>query len=362
MDLLAGALVVAAASFLGGVTGFGYSLVATPLLLLLGFDLPFVVTANLAVACVTRISVAYRFRSDAKPRRAAGLIAGSVPGLWLGAVVLTTVDVSTIKLGAGLVVMAAAVLLWRAVDGAASPGVARRAGRGRVRRRLPGRGDLAQRRGSRALARARQGSAAQRYRGSRPLLHRVERDRLGRPARRGRARDRCPVSGFFLWLPGSLAGNWAGTVIGPRNARRRLPAAHARDRVRGRRGDGADAAWPGASAAAWAGRLGCLVARLAANGSPQALQRPCGRLGAARCQRPLRAAGQRSVRTFWLFMSRVLWNVFDCSRDRLDRPSALREAGRGPVHSPILSDARRRLRRDVRVTPPEVGVGFRRRS
>jgi uncharacterized membrane protein YfcA len=36
MDLLAGALVVAAASFLGGVTGFGYSLVATPLLLLLG--------------------------------------------------------------------------------------------------------------------------------------------------------------------------------------------------------------------------------------------------------------------------------------------------------------------------------------
>jgi uncharacterized membrane protein YfcA len=77
--------------------------------------LPFVVTANLALACITRISVAYRFRSDARPGRAAGLIAGSVPGLWLGAVVLTTVDVSTIKLGAGLVVMAAAVLLWRAV-------------------------------------------------------------------------------------------------------------------------------------------------------------------------------------------------------------------------------------------------------
>src|ERR687896_318752 len=138
MALLAGALVVAAASFLGGVTGFGYSLVATPLLLILGFDLPFVVTANLAVACVTRISVAYRFRSDARPSRAAGLIAGSVPGLWLGAVVLTTVDVPTIKLGAGLVVMAAAVLLWRAVN-AAPP----------------------------------------------------------------------------LWLPGSLLGNWAGTLLGP---------------------------------------------------------------------------------------------------------------------------------------------------
>ena len=97
MDLLAGGVVVLAASFLGGVTGFGYSLVATPLLLVLGFPLPFVVTANLALACVTRISVAYRFRSDARPGRAAGLIAGSVPGLWLGAVVLTTVDVSTIR-------------------------------------------------------------------------------------------------------------------------------------------------------------------------------------------------------------------------------------------------------------------------
>src|SRR5687767_13621690 len=107
MDLLAGALVVAAASFLGGVTGFGYSLVATPLLLLLGFALPFVVTVNLAIACITRISVAYRFRSDARPRRAAGLVVGSIPGLWLGAVVLTTVDDSTIKLAAGLVVMAA---------------------------------------------------------------------------------------------------------------------------------------------------------------------------------------------------------------------------------------------------------------
>ena len=72
MSLIAGGLVVFAASFLGGVTGFGYSLVATPLLLLLGYSLPFVVTVNLALACITRISVAYRFREDANPRRAAG--------------------------------------------------------------------------------------------------------------------------------------------------------------------------------------------------------------------------------------------------------------------------------------------------
>ena len=38
MDLVLGGLSVMAASFLGGVTGFGYSLVATPLLLLTGYD------------------------------------------------------------------------------------------------------------------------------------------------------------------------------------------------------------------------------------------------------------------------------------------------------------------------------------
>ena len=73
MTLLAGGVTVLAASFLGGVTGFGYSLVAAPLLLLLGFPLPFVVTVNLALACVTRMSVAYRFRADLNVGRATGL-------------------------------------------------------------------------------------------------------------------------------------------------------------------------------------------------------------------------------------------------------------------------------------------------
>jgi uncharacterized membrane protein YfcA len=225
MDLLAGALVVAAASFLGGVTGFGYSLVATPLLLLLGFDLPFVVTANLALACITRISVAYRFRSDAKPGRAAALIAGSVPGLWLGAVVLTTVDVSTIKLGAGLVVMAAAVLLWRALE-APPP------------RELPGA----------AVAAGFAGGflgAATSLNGVAPVLL-LARDKaaprsvladlalyftasnaigLAILLLAGGLETDALFPAFFLWLPGSLAGNWVGTVVGPslpENAFRKL--------------------------------------------------------------------------------------------------------------------------------------------
>jgi uncharacterized membrane protein YfcA len=215
MDLLAGALVVAAASFLGGVTGFGYSLVATPLLLLLGFPLPFVVTANLALACVTRISVAYRFRSDARPGRAAGLIAGSVPGLWLGAVVLTTVDVSTIKLGAGLVVMAAAVLLWRALNAPPPrelPGAAVAAGFGGgflgAATSLNGLAPVLLLARDQAEPRSVLADLA---------LYFVASNAIGLAILlvEGGLETDALYPAFLLWLPGSLLGNWAGTVIGP---------------------------------------------------------------------------------------------------------------------------------------------------
>jgi uncharacterized protein len=216
VDLVAGGLVVLAASFLGGVTGFGYSLVATPLLLILGFDLPFVVTANLALACVTRIPVAVRFRSDARPGRAAGLIAGSVPGLWLGAVVLTTVDDSTIKLCAGLIVMAAAVLLWRAVTEPPPrelPGAPIAAGFAGgflgAATSLNGLGPVL------LLARDK---AAPRSVLADLALYFVASNAIGLAVllAAGALDADAMFPAFLLWLPGSLAGNWAGTVVGPR--------------------------------------------------------------------------------------------------------------------------------------------------
>jgi uncharacterized membrane protein YfcA len=216
MELLAGGISVFAASFLGGVTGFGYSLVATPLLLLIGFDLPFVVTVNLALACVTRMSVAYRFRADANRHRAAGLIAGAVPGLWLGVVVLTTVDESTIKVGAGLVVMVASVLLYRALSAPAP-------------RPLPGAPFVA------GLAGGFLGTAAS-LNGVAPVLL-LARDKAAPRSvmadlalyfvastavgllillAEGALSEDALFPAFVLWLPGSLLGNWVGTVVGPR--------------------------------------------------------------------------------------------------------------------------------------------------
>jgi hypothetical protein len=67
--------------------------------------------------------------------------------------------------------------------------------------------------------------------------------------------------------------------------------------------------------------LGCSA--LAANGPQQALQSPCGRPCAARCERPLGAAGHRRVR-----MSLVVHGVDSCgtgsNEEMTDRPASER--------------------------------------
>lgn len=216
MELVAGGLVVLAASFLGGVTGFGYSLVATPLLLLLGWSLPFVVTANLALAFVTRISVAWRFREDANRKRAAGLIAGAVPGLWLGVLVLTTVEEETIKLAAGVVVMVAAVLLYRAISAPPPrpvPGAAVVAG-------LVGGflGTATSLNGVAPVLLLARDKAAPRSVMADLALYFVASTGIGLVILwiQGAIDEEALFPAFVAWLPGSLAGNWAGTAIGPR--------------------------------------------------------------------------------------------------------------------------------------------------
>lgn len=216
LSLVAGGVVVLAASFLGGVTGFGYSLVATPLLLLIGFPLRFVVTANLSLACITRISVAYRFRADANPRRAAGLIAGAVPGLWLGVLVLTSVDEATIKLAAGLIVIVASVLLYRSVTAPPPrpvPGASFAAG-------LAGGflGTATSLNGVAPVLLLARDKAAPRSVMADLALYFVASTAIGLAilAVEGAIDTEALWPAFALWLPGSLIGNWAGTAIGPR--------------------------------------------------------------------------------------------------------------------------------------------------
>jgi uncharacterized membrane protein YfcA len=217
MALVVGGIAVALASFLGGVTGFGYSLVATPLLLLDGYSLPFVVTANLALAFVTRLSVAYRFRHSAWPRRVAALVGGAVPGLWLGVLVLGAVDATTIKVAAGIVTMIAAALLARSVN--APP----------PRRTLPGAPVLAGFFGgflgastslngvAPVLLLARDKASPRSFLADLAMYF-VGANAIGLAilALEGTIRTDALSPAFLVWLPGSLLGNWLGATLGPR--------------------------------------------------------------------------------------------------------------------------------------------------
>ena len=109
--LVTGGVVIALVALVAGASGFGLGLLATPLLLLTGFSLPFGVTVNVLMSLATRIAVAYRFRRHISRRRALVLVTASVPGLYLGAETLTAVDESRIKLAVGVIVMAVAVAL-----------------------------------------------------------------------------------------------------------------------------------------------------------------------------------------------------------------------------------------------------------
>lgn len=214
--LVAGALTVALASFLGGATGFGYALVATPLLLLAGFSLPFVVTANLTLALLTRITMVYRFRADISHGRALALVAGSVPGLWLGAQVLAGVDPSRIKLGAGVVVMVMALVLARSLTAPPPrpvPGAPVAAG-------FAGGflGATTSLNGAMPVLLLARDKASPRSFIADLAVYFVISNTIGLTllALGGTISGRALFPAALLWLPGSLAANYVGASVGPR--------------------------------------------------------------------------------------------------------------------------------------------------
>jgi uncharacterized membrane protein YfcA len=216
VELILGGGSVFVAALLGGITGFGYALVATPLLLLLGFPLPFVVTANLALALVTRVPVAYRFRVHLWPRRVALLVGGSVPGLWLGTHVLAGIDEAQIKLAAGVVVMIAALLMLRSLGAPAPrpvPGAA--AGAGFAGGFL---GATTSLNGVAPVLLLARDQAAPRAFIADLAVYFVASNAIGLVllAATGAVSGPALFPACLLWLPGSMAGNWIGVTIGPR--------------------------------------------------------------------------------------------------------------------------------------------------
>ena len=106
-----GAVAVTLSTCLAGVVGFAYGLVALPLLLALGLDLPAVVVVNLSLAMLTRTATLVQVRRDVDPRRATTLVAASLPGLALGLLLVDRLDTRTLTIGASLVAVVGAVAL-----------------------------------------------------------------------------------------------------------------------------------------------------------------------------------------------------------------------------------------------------------
>ncbi|TDC51677.1 sulfite exporter TauE/SafE family protein [Actinomadura sp. KC345] len=112
MDLLlVGGLGIFAAASLGGATGFGFGLVAAPVLLAAGLPLSEVVAVNLSLALLTRLPAAWQLRRHLVWTRARRLIAGSVPGILTGYGVSGLVDTELLKITAGAVAILAALAL-----------------------------------------------------------------------------------------------------------------------------------------------------------------------------------------------------------------------------------------------------------
>jgi uncharacterized protein len=111
--LVLGALVVLSATFLAGVVGFAYGLVALPLLLLVGVPLGDVVVINLVIGLASRLSVVARRHADVNWGRARLLLLGCVPGVLLGVLTRDLLDTEVIQLSAGVVTLAAVYFIAR---------------------------------------------------------------------------------------------------------------------------------------------------------------------------------------------------------------------------------------------------------
>ncbi len=134
MTLALGCACLAFASIVGGATGFGTALVASPLMLLVGVDVPDVVAVVLVVGLVTRCAVMVRLREHVAWSRVSLLALGSVPGAWTGAAVLHVVSTHYLKIAAGVlaVLCGISMLLVRSPEQPRSPSAAASATTGAV--------------------------------------------------------------------------------------------------------------------------------------------------------------------------------------------------------------------------------------
>ncbi len=104
------AFIVLLAAFVRSVSGFGYALLATPLLTFV-FEAKSVVVMNVILGSITTVVVLFQTRRHIDLRRVVFMGLGSILGVPLGAYLLSSLDPAMIKLAIAVVVIPFSVLL-----------------------------------------------------------------------------------------------------------------------------------------------------------------------------------------------------------------------------------------------------------
>jgi uncharacterized protein len=213
---LLGGLTMFLTATMGGITGFGSSLLSTPTLLLLGLPLRSIVIVNLSTVLITRGMTALRLREHVSPRRPALLVLGSIPGLYCGTLLLGVVDVAFLKRFAGIAIILATLIQMASMRRSPPP-------------RIPGAPIVAGWLGGvlgattslngipPAILMARDRAAPRSFQAELALYFTVS-NAIGLIllAARGAFVGHALVPTALVWMPGALLGNAIGTALGGR--------------------------------------------------------------------------------------------------------------------------------------------------
>ncbi len=111
MDVAIFILIILFASILQTSTGFGFSIMATPFLLLL-FDPIEAIQINLILSIVISFTMIRTIYGDVDTRLLKHFSLGSIIGLPIGILILILIDVDTLKIGIGILILTLTLLLF----------------------------------------------------------------------------------------------------------------------------------------------------------------------------------------------------------------------------------------------------------
>ena len=110
MEVLLFVIIILTASILQTSTGFGFSILATPFLLLL-FGPAEAIQINLVLSLIISIALIWKIRCDVDFTIVKRLLVGSVFGLPIGISIFLMMDIDKLKIGISLVILVLTLLL-----------------------------------------------------------------------------------------------------------------------------------------------------------------------------------------------------------------------------------------------------------